>query len=106
MKRLRELREQKGISQQNLADILNVSQQSIYKYENGLTEPSISILKDIAKYFDTSIDYIVERTDNPSIDHVQIEVYYSQNQIDHIKKYSSLDIESQDLIDKLVDKLK
>jgi transcriptional regulator with XRE-family HTH domain len=36
MERLRELRLQKKISQQQLADILHVTQQSIYKYEHGL----------------------------------------------------------------------
>ena len=42
MKRLKELREKKGISQQKLANEFNLSQQSIYKYENDLAEPDIS----------------------------------------------------------------
>ena len=37
MENLRTLRKAKNLSQQKLADILHVSQQSIYKYENGIT---------------------------------------------------------------------
>ena len=44
MKRLRELRQKKGLSQQALADMLHVTQQSVYKYENGLAIPELDIL--------------------------------------------------------------
>ncbi len=59
--RLKKLRLEKNITQQELADVLNVSQQSINKYENHSTEPSIETLTMIADFFDTSIDYIVGR---------------------------------------------
>ena len=52
----------KGVSQQRLADAIGVSQPSINKYENHNIEPEIEILKRIADYFDTSIDYIVGHT--------------------------------------------
>ena len=60
---LKRLREEYGISQQRLADIVSVSQPSIYKYENLNIEPDIGILSRLADYFNTSIDYIVGRTD-------------------------------------------
>lgn len=41
MKNLKTLRVAKKLSQQKLADILHVSQQSIYKYENGITSPDL-----------------------------------------------------------------
>ena len=65
MKNLKLLRKQYGLSQQKLADILHVSQQSVYKYENNITSPDIETLIRMADYFNTSIDYLVEHTDIP-----------------------------------------
>jgi transcriptional regulator with XRE-family HTH domain len=65
MKRIKELREKWGLSQQALADILHVTQQSVYKYEHDLAEPDIDILIHIAEYFNTTIDYIVGISDIP-----------------------------------------
>lgn len=65
MKNLKKLRKQHNLSQQKLADLLLVSQQSVYKYENGITSPDIETLIRMADYFDTSIDYLVEHTDIP-----------------------------------------
>ncbi len=59
---LKKLRLEYGLSQQKLADILHVTQPAIYKYENMNIEPEIAILKQMAAYFDTSIDYIVGNT--------------------------------------------
>ena len=61
--RLKELRTQHGISQQKLADVLSISQPSINKYENHNIEPEIALLIKIADFFDTTIDYLVGRTD-------------------------------------------
>ena len=60
---LKQLRKEYGISQQKLADAIHVSQPSINKYENHNIEPEIEILKRMADYFNTSIDYIVGHTD-------------------------------------------
>ncbi len=62
LKNLRMLREEKGISQQKLADTIGVSQPSINKYENHNIEPDIYTLSLMADYFDTSIDFIVGHT--------------------------------------------
>lgn len=63
LKNLRKLRTEKNISQQQLAAIINVSQQSVNKYENHETEPNLATLIMLADFFDTSIDYIIGRTD-------------------------------------------
>ena len=60
---IRILRREKGVSQQALADAIGVSQQSINHYENHSIEPDIQTLKQMADYFNTSIDYIVGHTD-------------------------------------------
>ncbi len=60
---LRLIRDEKGISQQALADAIGVSQPSINKYENHNIEPDIETLRRMADYFDTSVDFIVGHTD-------------------------------------------
>lgn len=62
MKNLKELREEKGISQQKLAEKINTNQQNIYRYENGFSEPDIQTLKLFADYFETSVDYLIGNT--------------------------------------------
>lgn len=63
LKNLKALREEYGISQQRLAEAIYVTQPSINKYENHNTEPKIEILKRLADYFDTTIDYLVGYSD-------------------------------------------
>lgn len=65
--RLKEIRKAKGISQLKLAMDLNTNQNTISRYETGDREPGISELIKIADYFNISIDYLLERTDNPTI---------------------------------------
>lgn len=65
--RLKELRKSKGISQIRLAMELNTSQNTISRYETGEREPGIAELIKIADYFDISVDYLLERTDNPKM---------------------------------------
>ncbi len=62
LKNLRILRDEKGISQQKLADAIGVSQPSINKYENHNIEPDIYTLSLMADYFETSIDFIAGHT--------------------------------------------
>lgn len=63
LKNLKALRMEYGISQQKLADAIYVTQPSINKYENHDIEPEIEILKLLADYFDTTIDYLVGHSD-------------------------------------------
>ncbi len=63
--RLKLLREQRNISQVRLAIDLNLSQNSISRYETGHREADYKTLIAIADYFDVSIDYLLERTDCP-----------------------------------------
>ncbi len=65
--RLKEIRKSKGISQLKLAMDLNTSQNTISRYETGEREPGINELVKIADYFNVSIDYLLERTDNPKV---------------------------------------
>ena len=63
--RLRELRKQRGISQLKLAMDLNLNQNSISRYETGEREADYRTLIALADYFHVSLDYLLERTDDP-----------------------------------------
>ena len=63
--RLRELRKQRGISQLKLAMDLNLNQNSISRYETGEREADYRTLIALADYFHVSLDYLLERTDEP-----------------------------------------
>ena len=63
--RLKALREKRGISQLKLAMDLDMNQNSISRYETGAREADYKSLIIFADYFDVSIDYLLERTDNP-----------------------------------------
>ena len=65
--RLREIRKSKGISQLKLAMDLNTNQNTISRYETGEREPGIDELIKIADYFQISVDYLLERTNNPHL---------------------------------------
>ena len=60
--RLKELREEKGMTQQDLAVFLNVSRPSISGYENDSNDPSLDVLKKISDLFNVSADYLLDRT--------------------------------------------
>ena len=60
--RLLEIRKKKHISQLKMALDLNVSQNTISRYETGDREPDLKTLVRIADYFRVSLDYLLERT--------------------------------------------
>lgn len=65
--RLKELRIKKGISQLKLAMDLGMNQNSISRYENQSREADYKTLIAFADYFNVSIDYLLERTENPKM---------------------------------------
>jgi transcriptional regulator with XRE-family HTH domain len=62
-KRLKELREEKGLTQKQLAEILHLNSVTYLHYEKSQREPPLSILADMAIYFETSVDYLLGLTD-------------------------------------------
>lgn len=62
-KRLRDLREDRDMSQTALAKIIGMSQTGYSKYETGENDIPTSILIKLADYYNTSIDYMLGRTD-------------------------------------------
>lgn len=67
MFRLKELREQRRISQVFLGMELGMSQNTISRYETGTREADYETLIAFADYFNVSLDYLLGRTDNPEM---------------------------------------
>lgn len=63
-KRLRECREAKKLSQQDLAKLLKTSYSVIGKYERDEMKPSIEVARNIAKYIGTTLGYLSGETDD------------------------------------------
>lgn len=63
--RLRLLRNQKGTTQREIAETIDVSPVSIQRFEYGTVRPSLEKLIALADYFDVSLDYLVGRSDDP-----------------------------------------
>ncbi|MBR5478730.1 MAG: helix-turn-helix transcriptional regulator [Clostridia bacterium] len=65
--RLRDLREDKDLTQSKMGEILACSQRVYSNYERGdIDIPTTTLIK-IADFFDVSVDFILGRTDNPKI---------------------------------------
>lgn len=65
--KFKELRIKKGITQVRLAIDLNLSQNSVSRYENGEREADYATLIKFADYYNVSIDYLLGRTDKPEV---------------------------------------
>ena len=61
--RLRELRMEKGLSQEKLGNLLNMTKMAVSHWEKGHSEPSISQLIVLSDFFDVTVDYLVGKVD-------------------------------------------
>ncbi|WP_294773620.1 helix-turn-helix domain-containing protein [uncultured Eubacterium sp.] len=64
---LKSIREDNDIKQRQIAEILNVSQNTYSQYETGVIPITAETLIKLADYYDVSIDYLLDRTNNPKI---------------------------------------
>ena len=99
MKNLKALRLSKKLSQQQLALRLDLSQQTIYKYEHGITEPDIATLIKLADYFNTSVDYLIGNTNNPQRPGIYSETELTENELQHLRIYRNMPDTVQKLLD-------
>lgn len=80
--RLRELREEKNLTQEQLSNIFNVARSNIGKYENGEVDLSTELLMKYSDFFECSIEYILGITNDKT------KTFNAENYID--KEYISL----------------
>ena len=59
MKRLKELREEKGLSQAQLGKEIGYSQKAVGHYETGRSEPNLETVKALCRFFGVSADYLL-----------------------------------------------
>ena len=57
--KIKSLREDKDLTQQDIADILDTTRQQVYKYEHGLQEMTVSRLAKLCRFYGVSADYIL-----------------------------------------------
>ena len=65
--RLKELRTKRKITQLKMSMDLNMNQNTLSRYENGVRQADYSTLVMFADYFNVSLDYLFGRTENPNI---------------------------------------
>jgi len=66
-KNLRAIREDRDLRQKDLAKLLHVSQNTYSQYETGVISLTAEILIKLSDFYGVSIDYLLDRTDNPKI---------------------------------------
>ena len=65
--RMKALRKERKVPQQQLADLMGVQIRGYQFYESETSEPKIAALIALADFYDVSIDYLVGRTEDPTI---------------------------------------
>lgn len=78
--RIQKCRKTNGLSQQELADLLNLSRSTIAMYETGASEPDYLSISKMAKLFNVCTDYLMGITNYPTIDNHNVMIVYKNNQ--------------------------
>ena len=103
MNKLSELRKSKNLSQQEVADFLNVTRQAYSNYELGKREADYPALEKLAIYFNVSIGYILgnEQKNKPTVQNDGL----ADNDIEFLKKIKKLNGTSRELAEIQIDAL-
>ena len=104
--RVKELRKERSLRQEELAGRINISQQTVSRIENGDNALAADILMSLANYFGVSIDYILYRSDSRRGEENQAEFdeILERNYI-LCRKYEKLNRKNQELIFHLTEEL-
>lgn len=84
--KLKELRKQKGVTQEDVSNAINVKRFTYSNYETGKTEPTIDVLIKLANYFEVSVDKLLGRENNQmfnfsDLDEIQKLIFTSVEQL-------------------------
>lgn len=102
VKNLRLLREEKGLSQQKLADMLSISQQAIFKYEKTANEPDIMTLIRLAEIFDVTVDYLIGFSQSREHSAKCSTAILTDKEAEHLKRWRSVPEDIRNNIDALL----
>lgn len=104
--RVRELRNEKGLRQEDLAGQINVSQQTISRIENGETSLQADILIHLSRFFHVSADYILKLSDTRVTEECRIEVEGKiERGRDFFRSFERLSQTNQELVSRLMHQL-
>ena len=78
---IRQLRQERGIKQEELGRCLGVTKQSVSNWENDNIMPSVELLLKIADYFGVTLDFLTGRTERNTLDVTGL----TESQITHIQ---------------------
>ena len=81
MNRIKELREEKNLTQQQLSEKLRTTPKNIYRWENELTEMSSSVIIKIANFFEVSTDFLLGRSDDIGMIEIHSELSAEQKEL-------------------------
>ena len=88
---LKKCREKLGISKQEAARRINVSQPAYLRYESGQRNPSVQVINEIAIAFGTSVDYLIGLTDIDSPETLVVSKSKEPDLFEMISSYKKLD---------------
>ncbi len=94
--RITELRKQVGMSQFQLAKVLDVATSTLGMYETGKREPSLKVLNRIANYFNVSTDYLLGRPEKRNVDDEKIDYTALEDAIDNAKSFDGRPMSDND----------
>ena len=104
--RVKELRKERRLRQEELAGRINISQQTVSRIENGDNALAADILMSLANYFDVSIDYILYRSDSRRGEESRVEFDEIQERNYNLcRRYEQLNRKNQELIFNLTEEL-
>ena len=93
MLRIKELRKEKGISQEELANAINVKNYTIGNWERDRAEPSIEAIMQMADYFEVSTDYILGRSNE--IGQVQTNANLASDEVQLLDLYRQMNFQDK-----------
>ena len=109
--RFKELRIERNLKQQELVDDFNniygytFTKSSISQYENNKRRPETNALRDFSLYFDVSVDYLLDLSDNKNMDKPNKDIDLKSEALETINKFFDDDKISREDKDKLFKKL-
>ena len=102
---LKKLRAEFGISQKALAQAIGVTQQSVNSFENHEALPALATLLKLADYFDTSIDYLVGRTDIRRRNETTSSFELNEKEAAVVRQYRALPEKEREYIELMLEKM-
>ena len=104
--RIRELRNERGLRQEDLAGMINVSQQTISRLESGENALTADILIDLSRVFHVSADYILKLSDSRLTQEWRVEIDRNMERNTEIcRVYDRLNRTNQELVYRLMGQL-